>query len=91
VDRDDSALIPAGVGGIEVSIRRYSIPMDVIPMEPITNACNSIRYLKESDTVTCRRTKHVARSFHPDLLPRIKDEIHRLLEANFIRPCRYTE
>jgi hypothetical protein len=60
VDRDDSALIPAGVGGIEVSIRRYPIPVNVIPMELITNACNSIRYLKESDTVTCRRTKHVA-------------------------------
>jgi hypothetical protein len=25
------------------------------------------------------------------MLPRIKDEIHRLLEANFIRPCRYAE
>jgi hypothetical protein len=31
------------------------------------------------------------RSFHPDLLPRIKDEIRQLLEANFIRPYRYTE
>jgi hypothetical protein len=30
-------------------------------------------------------------TFRPDLLPRIKDEIHRLLEANFIRPCRYVE
>jgi hypothetical protein len=35
--------------------------------------------------------KQKARTFHPDLLPRIKDEIHRLLEANFIRPCRYAE
>jgi hypothetical protein len=25
------------------------------------------------------------------LLPRIKDEIHWLLEANFIRPCKYVE
>jgi hypothetical protein len=31
------------------------------------------------------------RSFHPDILHRIKDEIHQLLEANFIRPCRYAE
>jgi hypothetical protein len=38
-----------------------------------------------------RSFKHRPRSFRPDLLPRIKDEIHRLLEANFIRPCRYTE
>jgi hypothetical protein len=31
------------------------------------------------------------RTFCPNLLPQIKDEIHRLLEANFIRPCRYIE
>jgi hypothetical protein len=30
-------------------------------------------------------------SFCPELLPRIKDEIHRLLEVKFIRPCRYAE
>jgi hypothetical protein len=35
--------------------------------------------------------KQKARTFHTDLLPRIKDEIHRLLEANFIIPCRYAE
>jgi hypothetical protein len=35
--------------------------------------------------------KQKARTFRPDLLPQIKDEIHRLLEANFIRPCRYAE
>jgi hypothetical protein len=35
--------------------------------------------------------KQRARTFCPDLLPRIKDEIHQLLEANFIRPCRYAE
>jgi hypothetical protein len=52
VDRDDSTLIPAGVEGIEVSIRRYPIPMNVIPMKLITNICNSIRYPKESDIVT---------------------------------------
>jgi hypothetical protein len=38
-----------------------------------------------------RSFKHRPRSFRPDLLPMIKDEIHRLLETNFIRPCRYTE
>jgi hypothetical protein len=38
-----------------------------------------------------RPFKQKARTFRPDLLPRIKDEIHWLLEANFIRPCRYEE
>jgi hypothetical protein len=38
-----------------------------------------------------RPFKQRARTFRPDLLPRIKDEIHRLIEADFIRPCRYTE
>jgi hypothetical protein len=38
-----------------------------------------------------RPFKQRARTFHPHLLPRIKDEIHWLLEANFIRPCRYAE
>jgi hypothetical protein len=38
-----------------------------------------------------RPFKQRPRSFRPDLLPRIKDEIHRLLEANFIRPCRFVE
>jgi hypothetical protein len=38
-----------------------------------------------------RPFKQKARTFRPDLLPQIKDEIHRLLEANFSRPCRYTE
>jgi hypothetical protein len=38
-----------------------------------------------------RPLKQIARTFRPDLLPRIKDEIHRLLEADFIRPCRYAE
>jgi hypothetical protein len=33
-----------------------------------------------------RPFKQKARTFRPDLLPRIKDEIHRLREANFIRP-----
>jgi hypothetical protein len=38
-----------------------------------------------------RPFKQKARTFRPDLVPRIKDKIHRLLEADFIRPCRYTE
>jgi hypothetical protein len=38
-----------------------------------------------------RPFKQKARTFHPDLLPRIKDEIHQLIEANFVRPCRYAE
>jgi hypothetical protein len=38
-----------------------------------------------------RSFKQRPRSFCLDLLPRIKDETHWLLEANFIRPCRYTE
>jgi hypothetical protein len=35
--------------------------------------------------------KQRPRSFHLDLLPEIKDEIHQFLEANFIRPCSYTD
>jgi hypothetical protein len=38
-----------------------------------------------------RPFKQKPRSFRPDLLPRIKDEIHRLMEVNFIRPFRYLE
>jgi hypothetical protein len=38
-----------------------------------------------------RSFKQEPRSFRPDLLPRIKNEIRRLLEANFIRPCRYAK
>jgi hypothetical protein len=38
-----------------------------------------------------RPFKQKPRLFRTDLLPRIKDEIHRLLEANFIRPYRYAE
>jgi hypothetical protein len=40
----DLALISAGVGGFDISIRWYLIPMYLIPMEPITNTCNSIGY-----------------------------------------------
>jgi hypothetical protein len=35
--------------------------------------------------------KQRTRPFRLDLHPRIKDEIHRLLEANLIRPCRYAD
>jgi hypothetical protein len=38
-----------------------------------------------------RPFKQKARTFCPDLLPRIKDEIRGLLEANFIKPYRYAE
>jgi hypothetical protein len=38
-----------------------------------------------------RPFKQKSITFRPDLLSRIKDEIHWLLQANFIRPCRYTE
>jgi hypothetical protein len=38
-----------------------------------------------------RPFKQRPRSFCLDLLPKIKDEIHRLLKANFIRPCRYAK
>jgi hypothetical protein len=38
-----------------------------------------------------RPFKQRPKSFCLDLLPRIKDKIHRLLKANFIIPCRYAE
>jgi hypothetical protein len=38
-----------------------------------------------------RPFKQKPKTFCLDLLPRIKEEIHRLLEPNFIRPCRYVE
>jgi hypothetical protein len=38
-----------------------------------------------------RPFKQKPRTFCLVMLPRIKDEIHWLLEANFIRPCRYAE
>jgi hypothetical protein len=38
-----------------------------------------------------RPFKQKVRTFCLDLLPRIKDEIHQLLEANFILPCRYAK
>lgn len=38
-----------------------------------------------------RPFKQRARQFCPDLYPRIKDTIHQLLEAIFIKPCWYTD
>ena len=38
-----------------------------------------------------RPYKQSARKFNPKTYDRIKEEIGRLLEANFIRPCRYAE
>jgi hypothetical protein len=38
-----------------------------------------------------RPFKPRSRPFRLDLILRIKDEIHRILETNFIRPCRYAE
>lgn len=38
-----------------------------------------------------RPFKQRTRPFHPNLCPNIKDEINRLLEAGFIRPCRYAD
>jgi hypothetical protein len=33
--------------------------------------------------------KHPRRNFNPDIYDRVKEEINRLLDAKFIRPCRY--
>ena len=38
-----------------------------------------------------RPYKQPARRFNPDIHDRVKDEVERLLEAGFIRPCRYAE
>ena len=38
-----------------------------------------------------RPYKQSARKFNPKMYDRIKEEIGRLLKANFIRPCRYAE
>ena len=35
--------------------------------------------------------KQPARRFHPRIYNRIKEEINRLLDAGFIRSCRYAE
>ena len=38
-----------------------------------------------------RPYKQSARKFNPNTYDRIKEEIGRMLEAKFIRPCRYAE
>ena len=38
-----------------------------------------------------RPYKQPARKFNPNMYDRIKEEIGRLLKANFIRPCRYAD
>ena len=38
-----------------------------------------------------RPYKQSAKKFNPKTYDRIKEEIGRLLEANFIRPCRYAK
>jgi ribonuclease HI/transposase InsO family protein len=38
-----------------------------------------------------RPVKQPNRRFNPDTYDRIKEEVNRLLEAGFIRPCRYAE
>ena len=38
-----------------------------------------------------RPYKQTTRKFNPKIYDRIKEEIGRLLKANFIRPCRYAE
>jgi hypothetical protein len=35
--------------------------------------------------------KQPARNFNPKILNRVKEEVERLLKANFIRTCRYVE
>jgi hypothetical protein len=35
--------------------------------------------------------KRPRRNFNPDIYDRVKEEINKLLDAKFIRPCRYAE
>jgi hypothetical protein len=35
--------------------------------------------------------KQPRRNFNPDIYDRVKEEINRLLDAKFIRPCRYAD
>jgi hypothetical protein len=35
--------------------------------------------------------KQSRRNFNPDIYDRVKEEINRLLDAKFIRPCRYSD
>jgi hypothetical protein len=38
-----------------------------------------------------RPYKQPARRFNPDIYDRVMEEVNQLLEANFIRPCRYAD
>jgi hypothetical protein len=38
-----------------------------------------------------RPYKQPARRFNLDIYDHVKEEVNRLLEANFIRPCRYAD
>jgi hypothetical protein len=41
--------------------------------------------------VEFRPYKQAMRSFKPEIVGKVKEEVDRLLRAGFIRPCRYTE
>jgi hypothetical protein len=38
-----------------------------------------------------RPYKQPRRNFNPDIYNRVKEEVNRLLDAKFIRPCRYAD
>jgi hypothetical protein len=38
-----------------------------------------------------RPYKQTRRNFNPDIYDRVKEEVNRLLDAKFIRPCRYAD
>jgi hypothetical protein len=38
-----------------------------------------------------RPYKQPRRNFNPDIYDRVKEEVNRLLDAKFIRPCRYAD
>jgi hypothetical protein len=38
-----------------------------------------------------RPYKQPARNFNPEIIGKVKEEVERLLQAKFIRPCRYVE
>jgi hypothetical protein len=38
-----------------------------------------------------RPYKQPRRNFNPNIYDRVKEEVNRLLDENFIRPCRYAD
>jgi hypothetical protein len=38
-----------------------------------------------------RLYKQGARNFKPEIVGRVKEEVDRLLQAEFIQPCRYAD